>query len=79
MLLSLLSPDATCIDQEVSKVSFPGKTGSFSVLPMHAPMVAALTEGDIIFTAADGKEQRVHIKSGVVEVCRNKVSVCFER
>lgn len=78
ILLSLLSPDATYKDRKVSKISFPGKSGSFSVLPGHAPMIAALTEGDLVITIED-REERVHIKAGIVEVNRDKVAVCFDR
>ncbi len=78
LVLSLLSPEATYPEQEVTSVAFPGVDGSFEVLKDHAPLIAALKEGDVVYVTADGQEQKLSIKSGVVEVYKNKVSVCFE-
>ncbi|MCD8312844.1 MAG: F0F1 ATP synthase subunit epsilon [Bacteroidales bacterium] len=79
LLLTLLSPEETADDRTILKAIFPGETGSFEILPDHAPMVATLAEGDIVYTTEDSADHRLHVKSGVVEVCRNKLSVCFEK
>ncbi len=79
LLLTLLSPEEAADHRTIRKVIFPGETGSFEILPDHAPLVATLAEGDIVYTTEKDVDERLHVRSGVVEVCRNKVSVCFEK
>lgn len=75
--LRISSPEAPILGQMVSAVSFPGKGGRFCILHDHAPLISALEEGDIEYTVG-GEKERLHIKSGFVEVSDNTVSVCVE-
>ena len=75
--LNITSPDMSLTGMMVSRVSLPGICGSFTVLPGHAPMISALTEGDIEYVAG-GEISSTHIKSGFVEISDNRVSVCAE-
>ena len=47
MQLDILTPEQNIFSGEVDVVSLPGKSGSFSLLSGHAPIVAALKEGSI--------------------------------
>ncbi|PLW92890.1 MAG: ATP synthase F1 subunit epsilon [Marinilabiliales bacterium] len=78
MLLEIISPETTLYSGEVKKIVFPGQEGSFGVLENHAPMIAALQKGDVEFETTDGKEEKIEVKGGVVEILNNKVLVLAE-
>ena len=75
--LHITSPEISLLGLMVGKVTLPGQSGRFTILPGHAPMISALSEGDIEYTVG-GKPTLMHVKSGFVEVSGNKVSVCVE-
>ena len=47
MLLEVITPDQVLFRGNVSHVVLPGLDGSFGVLSNHAPMISALTEGEM--------------------------------
>lgn len=75
--LHILSPEGTLVQAEVSLVTLPGIVSSFTVLKDHAPLVTALVAGDIRYVSG-GKEERLPIREGFVEVRDNRVTVCVE-
>ena len=75
--LNITSPDTSLLGLMVSKVSLPGLGGRFTVLSGHAPMISALSEGDIEYVSGE-KKSVLHIRSGFVEISDNRVSVCAE-
>lgn len=75
--LNITSPEKSVTGLMVSGVTMPGRDGRFTVLPGHAPMISALTEGDIEYVKGDSRSV-VHIKSGFAEISDNKVTVCAE-
>ncbi len=75
--LEIISPDVPRPGMTAEKVVLPGAGGRFTILKGHAPLISALTEGDIEYTVG-GKTERLHIRSGFVEVSDNRVSVCAE-
>jgi F-type H+-transporting ATPase subunit epsilon len=76
MHLEIITPDRKVFDGEATSVRFPGTDGSFEVLNNHAPLIAALKEGDVTVTGAGGGT--FHIGGGIVEVLRNKVTLLAE-
>ena len=76
--LEINSPEAGIVGCMVEKVELPGVLGRFMVLRDHAPLITALTEGQVRYVGEDGIEESVPIKSGFVEINKNKVSVCVE-
>lgn len=77
MKLVIMTPERILLDQEVSKVALPGSKGAFMVLRDHAPLISSLDEGDIVYVSS-GKEDRVRILAGFVEIRNNKITVCAE-
>jgi len=75
--LHILSPEGTLVKADVSLVSLPGLLSPFTVLPGHAAMVTALSEGDVRYVE-EGAEKRLHINEGFAEVKDNTVTVCVE-
>ena len=75
--LTVLTPEKTLLEIMVSKVELPGAKGRFMVLKNHIPLISSLVEGSVTYMS-DGKEGRVEILTGFVEINANKVIVCAE-
>lgn len=75
--LHIVSPEGTLVEQAVSAVTLPGTVGPFEVLKDHAALISSLTKGDIVYVT-DGRENRVPIAEGFVEVRDNQVVACVE-
>ncbi len=78
MHLTILTPEKELFDGEVTSVKVPGIAGQFEILRNHAPIVAALGEGDIRVINAQGEKKVYTIKKGFVEVLRNEVSLLVQ-
>ena len=75
--LHIVSPEGTLVEQAVSAVTLPGTIGPFEVLKDHAALISSLTKGDIVYVT-DGRENRVPIAEGFVEVRDDQVVACVE-
>jgi F-type H+-transporting ATPase subunit epsilon len=78
MYLEIITPDKKIFSGEVSLVQVPGTDGSFEILNNHAPIISTLANGKIKIVDAEKKTQFFEIKSGVVEVLKNKIIVLAE-
>ena len=77
MILTVLTPEKMLLEAQVSKVELPGSKGRFMVLRNHIPVISSLDEGDVVYMS-DGKEDRIHVLAGFVEINANKITVCAE-
>ena len=79
MQLEVLTPNEKVFSGEVKLVKAPGSSGSFEVLNNHAPIISALTDGELkIITEAD-ETLRYKISGGVIEVNDNVIVVLAEK
>lgn len=78
MKLEIISPEKIYFDGEVSLVTLPGKSGKFTVLEHHAPIVSMLDKG-VINYRINGIDNQLDIEAGFVEVNKNKIVVCVEK
>jgi F-type H+-transporting ATPase subunit epsilon len=78
MFIEIITPDKKIFSGEVSLVQLPGTNGSFEILNDHAPIISTLAKGKIKIVDAEKKTQFFEIKSGVVEVQKNKIIVLAE-
>ena len=86
MKLEIISPRALLFKGEVDSITLPGASGSLQILNNHAPIVSNLVAGRVkirgeinlddtkrsSFTT-DGNETYLEIKSGTLELFKNKV------
>jgi F-type H+-transporting ATPase subunit epsilon len=79
MHLDIITPDQKVFQGEAKSVQFPGSEGSFEVLNNHAPMIASLKKGSIKVTGENGEVQLFEVRSGLVEVLFNQVTVLAEQ
>ena len=77
MTLTVLTPEKMLLETAVSKVSLPASKGRFMVLRNHIPLISSLVEGTVAYMS-EGKESRIEVRSGFVEINDNKVVVCAE-
>jgi F-type H+-transporting ATPase subunit epsilon len=78
MHLEIITPDSKVFEGEASSVQFPGTDGLFEVLDNHAAMISALGQGEVRIRST-GREQRISIAGGIVEIMKNRVVVLAEK
>lgn len=76
--LTIVAPDGIKYEGKAKSVQVPGKMGSFTVLPMHAPLISSLSEGKITYNTTD-EIKEIFIVSGFIEVKQDIVSLCIEQ
>ena len=72
--LVVVTPVGTLLDTTAESVTLPGKDGSFGVLYGHTEMLAALTEGELVYRS-DGKAAKQKINGGLAKIKNNTVTV----
>jgi F-type H+-transporting ATPase subunit epsilon len=75
----LVTPERMVLSQDASQVVVPGVEGEFTVLPGHAPVIAALRPGVVAAALADDRTMRVFVKGGFAEVDSDRLIVLTER
>ena len=76
LTIRILTPEGTLFEGTADAVFLPGAVSPFEVLPMHAPIISALSAGQIRVVA--GEELRFEIRGGVVKVKDNDITACVE-
>ena len=76
LTIRILTPEGTLHEGAATAVFFPGTVSPFEVLPDHAPIISALSAGEI--RVVDAQEQRFAIRGGVVKVKDNEIVACVE-
>jgi len=75
--LTIITPDQSVFEGDITSVTVPGTAGAFEVLENHAPIVSTLESGKVIVRTGKG-EDIFDIIGGVVEVIHNNVTVLAE-
>jgi len=76
----IVTPERQVYAQDTTFVVVPAIAGEMGVLPMHAPTISTLGEGEVRVTPSEGADQ-IHfaIAGGYVEVDGEKVIVLANR
>jgi F-type H+-transporting ATPase subunit epsilon len=75
MNLVVLSPDREIFAGSVKSVAVPGASGGFQILENHAPIVSALTKGEVRVVKSNGEKMTFQVEGGFVEMLNNEVSL----
>ena len=78
MKISVLSPDKSIFEGEISSVKVPGAGGQFQVLKNHAAIVSALVKGDVEIVKGGGEKMTFAIEKGFIEVLKNDIALLVE-
>jgi len=77
MKLEIITPEQIFFSGNVTTVTLPGTSGSFTVWDNHAALISSLMKGKISF-AVENEVRELNIESGFAEVSNNIVTVCLE-
>jgi len=72
--LSIITSQKAVFDDEVTALTLPGVGGGFGILAHHAPIVAALKDGNVVIRKGN-TEVKLHIDSGFLEMSNNKATL----
>ena len=78
--LSIVTPERTVYEGEVSSTVLPAETGYLGVWADHAPMVAALKPGMLTLYEGTSEQETAHyaIGAGFAEVSNNKMILAVD-
>jgi len=81
LLVDVVTPTATLYSGEVRQVVATAPTGEFGVLPMHAPMVAELGQGELRLTLDNAANDMLvyAIKGGYFQVALDHATVVTDK
>lgn len=77
LTVAVISPERTVFEGPADMVVAPAWDGERGVLRGHAPLLALLGEGILRVTEA-GKETRLHVRGGFLQVADDVVTVLSE-
>ncbi len=77
LTLDIVTIERLAFSGEVDIVIAPGIEGELGILPRHAPLITALSEGELRFRQGE-EEQSFAIGGGYLEVLENRVTVLAE-
>lgn len=75
--LEVISPVKVLFNGAVRLVRLPGAKAPFVVLHNHAPIIAVLERGTVVWESEEG-ESRLAVSGGFARVNDNHVTLCVE-
>ena len=72
--LEIITPEKVALSEESTSIIVPAIDGSLGIWPNHAPLLAGLRPGSVVYKTAGG-EKVVVVAGGFVEVASNVVSI----
>ena len=78
MTLEIITPEKELYNGKVTSVKVPGSAGEFEILNNHASIVSSLINGNIRVLNDNQEELNFNIKSGVIEMQKNKIVILAE-
>lgn len=73
--LTIVTPEKTVYDAEVTSIIAPGDLGYLGVLADHAPLITSLKTGNLEITDQGGVKSAMTISGGFMEVQKNIVTI----
>ncbi len=79
MELVVLTPEQEYFKGEIVSLTVPGVSGEFEVLKDHAPLVSALTAGEVRIKKKDGDILKFNVNQGFLEVINNDLALLVKK
>lgn len=77
--LTIATPEGVVFDGEVVSLVVPAAEGHLGIWAHHAPLVATLQPGRLIYRSPDGAERQGQVVGGTLEVLRNRATLLTPR
>lgn len=71
----VVSPEQIVFEGDAASLVAPAWDGRVGILPRHAPMIAALGEGQLAIDLPGGGSRQFHVAGGLIRVQENDVIV----
>lgn len=78
ILLEVVTPEKSVVNEEARIVMAPGVLGEFGVLIGHTPFMTALKIGTVKYKDVKGDERCVFVSGGFAEALPDKVTILAE-
>ncbi len=75
--LEVVTPTKLVVSEQVDLCTVPGTEGVFGVMANHAPILATIAIGEMHYEN-DGKQEKMAVSGGFVEVSNNRMTVLAE-
>jgi F-type H+-transporting ATPase subunit epsilon len=72
--LEIVTPEAVTYSEDVEMVTLPAAEGEMGIFPMHVPLMAQISSGEVI-VRKDGREFFLAVGDGFVEVTGSRVAI----
>ncbi len=72
--LEITTPTGRVYSKDVEMVTLPGREGEMGILPMHAPLIALMGDGELIAKRGN-EEDRLLITGGCAEITQERVAI----
>ena len=76
--LEILSPERTFYNGDCVSLVVPISNGMFGIQAHHAPVTAAIADGEVTFTLPDGSRRVCAVSGGMVDVSDNDARILCE-
>ena len=72
--LEITTPTGQVYSKDVDMVTLPGQEGEMGILPLHAPLITLLGDGEIIARRGN-EEDRILVTGGCAEITADRVAI----
>jgi len=76
--LEIVTPEKQVVSDAAEEMQIPGKKGYLGILPGHAPLIAELSVGEIVYRKGGGEPHYLSVAWGFAEVLPAKVTILAE-
>jgi F-type H+-transporting ATPase subunit epsilon len=73
--VEIITPEKKLYSGEANLIQVPGTQGSFEILKNHAPIISTLQKGQVKIVDQNNQPVLFDIKSGVIEVHKNTITI----
>ena len=74
LVLKLITPTATILNEEVDEITLPTVNGEISILPGHVDLLTKIVAGEMVIKKGS-KTQGFAVFGGFLEVSKNQVNI----
>ncbi len=74
----VVTPESILVDTNAGSVTMPAQAGVLEVMPGAAPLMTAISAGDLVVTGGEGGEQKYIVARGFAEILPDRVTVLVE-